>query len=165
MRNKKGFTLIELLVVIAIIGLLSTLAVVSLNNARQKARDARRLSDVKQLSTIIEMAATEGTGINALEGCTTAGVNTNSCTGPHQVDQFDGFLDPSSPETGCGLDCTGGTGNTCQYSIAQEDGDAGATVEDYEICFYLESGSGSLGDGCHAITTGGLIGTCVKPIP
>jgi len=43
------------LVVIAIIGLLSTLAVVSLNSARGKARDAKRVSDVKQLSMIIEM--------------------------------------------------------------------------------------------------------------
>ncbi|HOZ56494.1 MAG TPA: type II secretion system protein [bacterium] len=54
-NNKKGFTLIELLVVIAIIGLLSTLAVVSLNNARQKARDARRQSDLKQISTAMEL--------------------------------------------------------------------------------------------------------------
>lgn len=56
--NKKGFTLIELLVVIAIIGLLSTLAVVALNNARQKARDARRLSDIKQIQTALELSYT-----------------------------------------------------------------------------------------------------------
>ena len=40
MLNKKGFTLVELLVVIAIIGILSTVAVVNLNSARQKARVA-----------------------------------------------------------------------------------------------------------------------------
>lgn len=54
-NNRKGFTLIELLVVIAIIGLLSTLAVVSLNNARQKARDSRRASDIKQIQSALEM--------------------------------------------------------------------------------------------------------------
>jgi prepilin-type N-terminal cleavage/methylation domain-containing protein len=55
MRKQRGFTLIELLVVIAIIGLLSTLAVVALNNARMKARDARRVSDVKQIQTALEL--------------------------------------------------------------------------------------------------------------
>jgi prepilin-type N-terminal cleavage/methylation domain-containing protein len=54
-KNKKGFTLIELLVVIAIIGLLSTLAVVALNNARQKSRDAKRVADVKQMQTALEL--------------------------------------------------------------------------------------------------------------
>jgi prepilin-type N-terminal cleavage/methylation domain-containing protein len=52
---QRGFTLIELLVVISIIGLLSTLAVVSLNNARAKSRDAKRLADVKQIMTALEM--------------------------------------------------------------------------------------------------------------
>ena len=55
MRKQRGFTLIELLVVIAIIGLLSTLAVVALNNARMKARDAKRVSDVKQVQTALEL--------------------------------------------------------------------------------------------------------------
>src|SRR3989339_381692 len=54
-NNIKGFTLVELLVVIAIIGLLSTFAVVSLNEARLKARDARRLADVKQMMTALEI--------------------------------------------------------------------------------------------------------------
>lgn len=55
MRKQKGFTLIELLVVIAIIGLLSTLAVVALNNARMKSRDAKRVSDIKQIQTALEL--------------------------------------------------------------------------------------------------------------
>ena len=40
MKNNKGFTLVELLVVIAIIGILSTVAVVNLNSARDKAKVA-----------------------------------------------------------------------------------------------------------------------------
>ena len=55
MKKQQGFTLIELLVVIAIIGLLSTLAVVALNNARMKSRDAKRVSDIKQIQTALEL--------------------------------------------------------------------------------------------------------------
>jgi prepilin-type N-terminal cleavage/methylation domain-containing protein len=75
-KNQKGFTLIELLVVIAIIGLLSTLAVVALNNARQKARDARRLSDVKQLQTALELYYTNASQYPATAGLTAALVPT-----------------------------------------------------------------------------------------
>ncbi len=59
--NKRGFTLIELLVVIAIIGLLSTLAVVALGSARQKARDSKRLADLKQVQTALELYYTDQT--------------------------------------------------------------------------------------------------------
>jgi len=54
-KKKSGFTLIELLVVIAIIGLLATLSVVALNNARERARDSRRVSDIKQIQTALEL--------------------------------------------------------------------------------------------------------------
>ncbi len=51
----RGFTLIELLVVIAIIGVLSSVVLASLNGARKKGRDARRMSDVKQLKLALEL--------------------------------------------------------------------------------------------------------------
>lgn len=57
--NKRGFTLIELLIVVAIIGLLSTLAVVALGSARVKARDSKRLADLKQLQTALELYYTD----------------------------------------------------------------------------------------------------------
>ncbi len=56
MKSKKSaFTLIELLVVIAIIGILSTLAVVALQSARKNARDAKRVADVRQIQTALEL--------------------------------------------------------------------------------------------------------------
>lgn len=53
--NKKAFTLIELLVVIAIIGLLSTISIIALNQARAKARDSKRLADIRQIRTALEV--------------------------------------------------------------------------------------------------------------
>ncbi len=55
MSKNRGFTLIELLVVIAIIGLLASIILVSLNNARSKARDTRRVSDMRQVAVALEM--------------------------------------------------------------------------------------------------------------
>ncbi len=54
-HNKKGFTLIELLVVIAIIGVLASVVLASLNSARRKSRDARRIADIKQLQLALEL--------------------------------------------------------------------------------------------------------------
>lgn len=54
-KQQKGFTLIELLVVIAVIGMLASIVLVSLGPARARARDAKRQSDIRQISTAMEL--------------------------------------------------------------------------------------------------------------
>lgn len=55
LASSKGFTLVELLVVIAIIGVLATLILLQLGVARQKARDARRVADINQVRSALEL--------------------------------------------------------------------------------------------------------------
>jgi prepilin-type N-terminal cleavage/methylation domain-containing protein len=61
-KQKGGFTLIELLVVVAIIGVLSSVILASLNAARAKARDARRISDFEQIRTALNLYASDNSG-------------------------------------------------------------------------------------------------------
>ncbi len=55
MRSVRAFTLIELMVVISIISLLSSIVLASVNTARAKARDARRLSDMHNIQIALEL--------------------------------------------------------------------------------------------------------------
>jgi prepilin-type N-terminal cleavage/methylation domain-containing protein len=53
--KRRAFTLVELLVVIAIIGLLSSIAVVSLNSSRINSRDTKRIADLRQIRLALSM--------------------------------------------------------------------------------------------------------------
>jgi prepilin-type N-terminal cleavage/methylation domain-containing protein len=74
-----GFTLIELLVVIAVIGLLATAVMVALNNSRIKARDARRISDIRQLQKALEMYYNQNNAYPISGNCNATSPNTGWC--------------------------------------------------------------------------------------
>lgn len=146
--NKKGFTLIELLVVIAIIGLLSTIAVVALNSARSKSRDAKRIGDIKQVQTALELAFAETNGYpvaSSTLGIDAAKVlcNNNNTAVFQAADTGCSTvfmpLVPFNPPPG---------GANYEYS---------GTATNYEIKFNLEGKVGSLNAGAVKATPGGIV--------
>jgi general secretion pathway protein G len=138
MKKQKGFTLIELLVVIAIIGLLSTLAVVALNNARQKSRDAKRISDVKQIQTALELYYNDANGYPATASFSEGGSIAYSGTTYMNII-------PSNPTPVDG--CT--VGSTYTYTQTS----SGAS---YALTYCLGGATGGLNSGVHRATPAGI---------
>jgi type II secretion system protein G len=144
--SKSGFTLIELLVVIAIIGVLSTLAVVSLNNAREKSRDAKRVSDIKQVQTALELYFIDQDGypagtalvLGAGDGSVLSGTGF-SATAPTGETLYMGQV-PSNPDIG-GAD----------YVYNQVD--SGLS---YTISFTLEGKTGGFDAGAYIASPSGI---------
>jgi len=75
-NKSRGFTLIELLVVISIIALIASIILVSVGPARAKARDAKRQTDMKQISTAMELCYNDANCGGAKYKTHVAGANT-----------------------------------------------------------------------------------------
>jgi len=152
MKNKKGFTLIELLVVVAIMGLLSAMAIVSLNNARARARDARRLADVKQMQTALELYFLDTYAYPAdpanpvLDGkCLSDNGIEVACTG--DITYMASLPVNPQPRT------DGGCADTSYiYKVDAGDG----TKLSYHIIYCLGHTTGDIADGSHYATPAGL---------
>lgn len=136
-QSKSGFSLVELLVVIAIIGILSTLSVIALNNAREKARDARRITDIKQVQTALELYYNDE---NSYPSSVTMN-GTAAITGPTSSTTFMAIV-PAAPTPADG-DCTDGQ-NTYTYSRD--------SVSSYHITYCLGGATGGITAGAHSAT-------------
>jgi type II secretion system protein G len=164
MKNKKGFTLIELLVVIAIIGLLATLSVVALNNARQKSRDAKRVSDIKQVQTALELyfvdqnayPATGATAVALGSGTYTA-LTTDGFVAGGATTYMGQVPDSPTPPT-----VANNAANIYAYCNTDAAGACHATASgNYKIVFLLEGKTGGLdcttySTGCCTATADGI---------
>jgi len=144
--NKKGFTLVELLVVIAIIGVLSTLAVVSLNNAREKARDAKRVSDIKQVQTALELYFADSNGYAAGTALVLGGDTAESLSGA-------GFTasESTTGTTYMGQVPSNATPGGAAYTYTQL-----SSGLSYQITFTLEGQTGALVAAGHTATPSGI---------
>ncbi len=132
MQTKKGFTLIELLVVVAIIGLLATLGVIAFRDAQRKARDSKRLADIRLVVSSFATANQEGkilcaSSCNAAPAlaphiydvaiCTPSAAGT--CVGASAltgVDMIVNLANMKDPMTSFTAKCNG-TNSACSYAF------------------------------------------------
>lgn len=128
--ESRGFTLIELLVVIAIISVLASVVMSSLNGARVKARDTRRVAEIRQIQTALEMYANDHNG--NYPNITTTICESNPAWHASLQTALAPYMPkipiaPNSTGDGGSSDCTGwGT----RYVV-------GSTLNDYKVVAHL----------------------------
>lgn len=149
-----GLVVVFVFVLIATIGLLSTLAVVALNSAREKSRDSKRVADVKQIQTALELYYAdhdeypEATG-GAILGRTSASTLCASgfrtaCFGGETVYMGDVPSAPTPSDGGC-------LANDNSYFYHRRE-----STTDYTLTFCLGGSVGDLGAGFHTATSQGI---------
>ncbi|MCC7357438.1 type II secretion system protein [Candidatus Uhrbacteria bacterium] len=167
MQKKQGFTLIELLVVIGIIGLLATLGVVAFGSAQQRARDAKRVADVRAITSAFGAAYNESStyvlckdnsgacGLAAAAGDDIS--KTRICAVCGSGSPITSFInlntvkDPSTPNSACDKDITNVNG-TCNYSFA-----TAPTLSTYTVNFWTEGAVSGLAAGAHTANANGIV--------
>lgn len=147
LQNKKGFTIIELLIVIAIIGLLATISMVALNGARLKGRDAKRVGDIRQVQTALELYFNDQNSYPVTATTLTLG----SASARVLCDTVAGF---QADAVGCnkiymGIVPTNPAPGGVAYSYS------GASLS-YSIGFSLEDATGGYAIGAHTASERGI---------
>lgn len=145
----RRFSTIELLVTLAVVGVFLVVGVVTINSSRAKARDAKRLLDVKQVQMVLELfymdhnAYPTGKGVvlggDSAHALCDTGWSGTPCTGIAYMSNI-----PTDPQGGL---------STKQYVYSQSDDAA----SQYTITFDTEGAIGSISSGgSHTATAGGI---------
>jgi len=143
-KQKKAFTLIELLVVIAIIGVLATVSIIALSNARAKSRDAKRAGDMKQIQTALELFFNDNNRYPTTEEFALGSIFSTSTYGTSTYMQ----IIPSAPTP------VDGNCNSGQNTFSYQQTEAGNS---YTISFCLGNTTGILDGGPKCLTPAGIM--------
>lgn len=161
--KRRGFTLIELLVVIAIIGILTTVASVSLTQARRRARDTKRVSDIQQIRNGLVIYSNQRATYPPADSPTTADIVLGTGNARCLDDSNDGFNAGDATDACVGLDIM-------QRVPAEQTPPPRAqyvyrktAASEYEITFQLDGEIGDLSSGNCTATVDGI--TCVPLLP
>lgn len=157
-RKSRGFTLPELLVSMSIIGVLATTSMVGMSSVRVKARDLKRVSDMGQLHTALELynqahGGYPNDGAPGLEGTPIGNSAFNILSDAGWGSKIVGtvFMEgvPENPQP---------FGLRYVYRSLNSDGSDCVTENcaSYSILFSLEKGNGELAAGPHAMTGVGV---------
>ncbi len=148
--RQRGFTLIELLVVIAIIGILASIILASLNTARAKGRDAKRVSDIKQIQLALEL-------YYDANGQYPATIYTNNPL------VAGGYLSSMPYDPSASSPCTtDGVTGCYQYVPLCANPGLGCTITSYHLATVLETANSALANDSDACPYSSGIG---KPCP
>jgi len=117
LKKQFGFTLFELLVSISIIGILTALASVAYSGAQKKARDARRIEDIKSIQTAAEQYYSQNNYVYPSSSVTPwAGGGINI------LESF-----PKDPKTGVNYNYTMTGGTYVAYAVVESSSNGNAT--------------------------------------
>jgi len=128
-KKNKGFTLFELLVSISIIGILTALASVAFSGAQKKARDARRVQDIKAIQTAAEQYYSQSPTYSYPTSYTTGAVWTPVAGGTAVLESYPS--DPKGATYGsynciAAFGCAGGSGYCVCANTENDTGNANA---------------------------------------
>ncbi len=168
-NRQRGFTLVELLVILSIIAFLMAAVILALSNSRQKSRNAKRVADIKQISSALDLFVTHcgaypveatalvidstqklftgtGTGCGTLTGSSSVngGIGDISVSlGASNTVLVAQFVSAPIPPDGS---CTEAAGSN-QYTYTRV-----STTPTYTLTFCLGAATGGFSAGVNTIT-------------